>query len=322
MIATRETIPVYRLYGENIAMHGNAVQEPEFFHLESIPSRSRLHGMHIQPHRHANLFQLLFITQGQAHIEFDDRQFTIGPQTLLTVPPGTVHGFKFSDDIDGWVISLTDDHVREILALVPRLNSCLDMPLCVPVQNHIARQNAPSPAPSAGQLPAPAQTTTTTTTTTDFLIRQLVAEYHGHSIGRLFALRNIIGLLLLEAGRHGELHRDGRLSRQEQKNAKFRKFQNLIETSYRQHIALAWYAREIGVTTTQLNRICKDIVEQTAIEVLHNRLLLEAKRILIYTDTHIQQIADELGYQDAGYFSRFFAKKAGMSPARYRALYR
>ncbi|OKH90197.1 helix-turn-helix domain-containing protein [Thalassospira sp. TSL5-1] len=317
MIATRETIPVYRLYGENIAMNGNAEQEPEFFHLESIPSRSRLHDMYIQPHRHANLFQLLFTTNGEARIEFDDRQFSVGPQSLLTIPPGTVHGFRFSQDIDGWVISLTDDHLREILALVPRLNSCLDKPLYVPPVQLALYQ---TDQPSGHSLPLPAHQAAHTKT--DFLIRQLVQEYYGHAIGRLFALRNIIGLLLLEAGRHGELHRDGRLSRQEQKNAKFRKFQTLIETDYRQHLPLARYAREIGVTTTQLNRICKDIVEQTAIEVLHNRLVLEAKRILIYTDINIQQIADELGYQDAGYFSRFFTKKAGMSPARYRALYR
>ncbi|RCK52405.1 transcriptional regulator [Thalassospira profundimaris] len=317
MIATRETIPVYRLYGENIAMNGNVEQEPEFFHLESIPSRSRLHDMHIQPHRHANLFQLLFITRGQAGIEFDDRQFTIGPQTLLTVPPGTVHGFHFSEDIDGWVISLTDDHVREILAMVPRLNSCLDTPLCLLPE----KQDNPPPGAPNDKTMLMAQHLTDQSAT-DFLVHQLVQEYYGHSVGRLFALRNIIGLLLLEAGRHGELHRDGRLSRQEQKNAKFRKFQNLIETRYRQHLSLEHYARDIGVTTTQLNRICKDIVGQTAIEVLHNRLLLEAKRTLIYTDINIQQIADELGYQDAGYFSRFFAKKAGMSPARYRALYR
>tara|TARA_R110002012_G_scaffold48309_1_gene125862 strand:+ start:616 stop:1569 length:954 start_codon:yes stop_codon:yes gene_type:complete len=317
MIATRETIPVYRLYGENIAMNGNAIREPEFFHLESIPSRSRLHDMHIQPHRHANLFQLLYITQGQAGIEFDDRQFTIGPQTMLTVPPGTVHGFRFSRDIDGWVISLTDDHVREILAMVPRLNSCLDVPLCVPITQPSTHSpqgtNQPDPLHLAHMTDPPRA---------DFLIRQLVAEYHGHSIGRLFALRNIIGLLLLEFGRHGDLHRDGRLSRQEQKNAKFRKFQNQLETQYRQHRPLDYYARDLGITTTQLNRISKDVVEMTAIEVVHNRLVLEAKRILIYTDIHIQQIADELGYQDAGYFSRFFTKKAGMSPARFRALYR
>ena len=56
----------------------------------------------------------------------------------------------------------------------------------------------------------------------------------------------------------------------------------------------------------------------TAIEVVHHRLSLEAKRTLIYTDIAVQQIADELGFRDAGYFSRFFAKKAAMSPMQFR----
>ena len=82
MVATRNSIPVYKLYGETGETAPGtaeqiAISEPEFFHLESIPSRSKLHDLHIQPHRHANLFQLLYITHGHAGIEFDDRQFTM-----------------------------------------------------------------------------------------------------------------------------------------------------------------------------------------------------------------------------------------------------
>lgn len=299
MIATRDRIPVYRLYGEDTPADTPAVQEPEFFHLESIPSRSRLHDMHIQPHRHANMFQLLYITRGTAGIEFDDRQFPIGPQTLLTVPPRIVHGFRFSADIDGWVISLTDDHVCAILDPVPRLQSWLDRPLAVKIDEA---------GGTAGRV--------------DFLISQLVTEYQSHHPGRLFALRNILGLLLLDVSRHAHLHREGRLSRQEQKMAKFRKFQTLIEGAYRDHLSLARYARDIGITTTQLNRICKDVYGMTASEVIQARLILEAKRTLIYTDVSIQEIATELGFQDAGYFSRLFAKKTGLSPARFRADHR
>ncbi|HBN47744.1 MULTISPECIES: helix-turn-helix domain-containing protein [Thalassospira] len=300
MVATRNSIPVYKLYGETgDTVPGTAEQiaisEPEFFHLESIPSRSKLHDLHIQPHRHANLFQLLYITHGHAGIEFDDRQFTMQVGHLLTLPPGTVHGFRFSPDIDGWVISLTDYHLQEILAPAPKLLARLDRPLCVDAS---ATADQPSP--------------------TDFLIRQLVAEYFGHNTGRLYALRNILGLLLLGIGRDAPSGDPARLSRKEQKTAKFRKFQSLIETFYKQHKPLEFYAREIGITTTQLNRIAKDIYGMTAIEVLHHRLILEAKRTLIYTDIAVQQIADELGFRDAGYFSRFFAKKAAMSPVQFR----
>ncbi|MFH1803300.1 MAG: helix-turn-helix domain-containing protein [Pseudomonadota bacterium] len=300
MIATRNSIPVYQLYGEASQQDIDRA-EPEFFHLESIPARSRLHNMYIRPHRHANLFQMLYITRGTADITFDDRQFSLGPHHLLTIPPGTVHGFKFSDDIDGWVISLTDHHLTAILAPAPRLLSHLDAPRSI-----CFGANSNDSPPARG----------------DFLITQLVAEYHGHHTGRLFALRQIIGLLLLDICRQAQLPTQGRLSRQEQKLAKFRKFQTLIERDYRQHKSLEYYAREIGMTTTQLNRIAKDIYDMTATDVVQSRLMLEAKRTLIYTDIAVQQIADDLGFRDAGYFSRFFTKKAGISPARFRASHR
>ncbi|NIZ02008.1 helix-turn-helix domain-containing protein [Thalassospira lucentensis] len=328
----RNSIPIYKLYGErdataNVDVTATAtarddfdhalddanptgreaslpsprqqITEPEFFHLESIPERSRLHDWHIKPHRHTNLFQLLYITHGDANITFDDQHFTMQSGQLITVPPGTVHGFKFSDDIDGWVISLTDYHLGQILAPAPKLRARLDQAICVDVK---ATSDQPSPM--------------------DFLITQLVAEYDSHQTGRLFALRHILGLLLLAIGRHIPSNDPARLSRQEQKTDKFRKFQSLVETFYKQHKPLEFYAREIGVTTTQLNRIAKDIYGITAREVLQNRLMLEAKRTLIYTDIAVQQIAGELGFRDAGYFSRFFAKKQNTSPAQFRKNHR
>lgn len=307
----RNSIPIYKLYGESDAALRPAmgdragsdpqpVTEPEFFHLESIPERSRLHDLHIKPHRHTNLFQLLYITRGQADISFDDQHLTMQAGQLITVPPGTVHGFKFSDDIDGWVISLTDHHLREILEPAPKLLARLDHAICVDTRRPSGDPGEDAPNPG------------------DFLISQLVQEYYSHNTGRLFALRHILGLLLLDIGRSAPQGKTGRLSRQEQKTDKFRKFQTRVETFYKQHKSLEFYAREIGVTTTQLNRIAKDIYGMTASEVVQNRLMLEAKRTLIYTDIAIQQIADELGFRDAGYFSRFFAKKTRVSPARFR----
>jgi AraC family transcriptional activator of pobA len=322
-MSMRNNIPIYKLYGERDTAHPTRardglgaddlhdidapgasdqqpITEPEFFHLESIPERSRLHDLHIKPHRHTNLFQLLYITHGQAEISFDDQHLTMQTGQLITVPPGTVHGFRFSDDIDGWVISLTDHHLQEILAPAPKLLARLDQAVCVDTRPPGTTAVSPHSNPA------------------DFLIAQLVEEYYSHNTGRLFALRHILGLLLLGIGRTVRQNDHARLSRQEQKIGKFRKFQSLVETFYKQHKSLEFYAREIGVTTTQLNRIAKDIYGMTASEVLQNRLMLEAKRTLIYTDIAVQQIAGELGFKDAGYFSRFFAKKEGVPPAQFR----
>ncbi|MBX2831115.1 MAG: helix-turn-helix domain-containing protein [Rhodospirillales bacterium] len=324
----RNSIPIYKLYGERDATRPKTatdefdlpsvddagasapqpITEPEFFHLESIPERSRLHDLHIKPHRHTNLFQLLYITHGQAEISFDDQNLTMHEGQLITVPPGTVHGFKFSNDIDGWVISLTDYHLGEILAPAPKLLAHLDQAICVDTNISTDQTNDATPNGSTNPV--------------DFLISQLAREYYSHNTGRLFALRHILGLLLLDIGRTAPQGDPARLSRQEQKTEKFRKFQMLVETFYKQHKSLEFYAREIGITTTQLNRIAKDIYGMTASEVVQNRLMLEAKRTLIYTDIAVQQIAGELGFRDAGYFSRFFAKKTGIPPAQFRSDHR
>jgi len=324
----RNSIPIYKLYGErdatrlqpgtdefdlplgddNGASAPQPITEPEFFHLESIPERSRLHDLHIKPHRHTNLFQLLYITHGQAEISFDDQNLTMHAGQLITVPPGTVHGFKFSNDIDGWVISLTDYHLGEILAPAPKLLAHLDKAICVDTNINATKTDQTNPNGAINPV--------------DFLISQLAREYYSHNTGRLFALRHILGLLLLDIGRTAPQGDPAHLSRQEQKTEKFRKFQMLVEQFYKQHKSLEFYAREIGITTTQLNRIAKDIYGMTASEVLQNRLMLEAKRTLIYTDIAVQQIADELGFRDAAYFSRFFAKKANTPPAQFRSDHR
>lgn len=58
---------------------------------------------------------------------------------------------------------------------------------------------------------------------------------------------------------------------------------------------------------------------QSALELLHERRLLEARRLLAYSQLPIAQIAHQLGYEDPAYFSRFFQRRVGVSPSWYRA---
>jgi AraC family transcriptional activator of pobA len=76
----------------------------------------------------------------------------------------------------------------------------------------------------------------------------------------------------------------------------------------------------LGITTTQLNRLCRRHLRCSALDVLHQRLLLEAKRELRYTALQVRQISDGLGFSDPAYFTRFFRRLAGRSPQEWRAL--
>ena len=93
----------------------------------------------------------------------------------------------------------------------------------------------------------------------------------------------------------------------------------LVDAQFRRQPTLAALAAEIGVTPTQLNRACHQVLGHSALGVLHARLLLEAQRDLTYTTMSIKQVALGLGFGDAGYFARFFQRLAGRTPSAWRA---
>jgi AraC family transcriptional activator of pobA len=68
-----------------------------------------------------------------------------------------------------------------------------------------------------------------------------------------------------------------------------------------------------------LNRVCRRVLGHSALAVLHARICLEAQRELAYTTLSIKHVAYKLGFSDAGYFTRFFERKAGVTPSIWRA---
>ena len=85
-------------------------------------------------------------------------------------------------------------------------------------------------------------------------------------------------------------------------------------------LGVAALAQPLGITTTQLNRACHQVLGHSALGVLHGRLVLEAQRDLAYTTLSVKQIALGLGFNDAGYFTRFFQRETGHTPSAWRAL--
>ncbi len=119
MKSTLPGVPLFKLYGENTAWPGT-----DLLHCESIPARSRLHHWEIKPHQHAELFQLLYVQRGQAQVEVEGVRSAIGEAAIQVVPPMTVHGFRFSADIQGHVLTFGT-------ALVANLEQRLGAPLTV-----------------------------------------------------------------------------------------------------------------------------------------------------------------------------------------------
>lgn len=111
MKAKLSSIPVFKLYGEN-----QAWPTPDLLHCESIPKRSSLHHWEIKPHRHADLYQLLYVQRGQALVEVEGRRQEVREAAIQVVPPLMVHGFQFSENIEGYVLTLGAPLVTQLEA--------------------------------------------------------------------------------------------------------------------------------------------------------------------------------------------------------------
>jgi AraC family transcriptional activator of pobA len=284
-------LPAYALYGEP----GSAALD--HLHCESIAERSRLHDWEIRPHRHDALFQLLVIDSGGARVTLDGEQLALQGPALVTVPALTAHGFVFAPDVQGVVFTVSELHLATLLRPHPRLADA------------VLRRRVVAPPPHASELAAAAAA--------------LRDEALGHGAWRAAALDAALLRLAVAVARGAEpALRAVPMPRPLQAPralAHVQRLRTLVEAQFRQQPTVAALAAQLGITPTQLNRACGEVLGHAAQAVLHGRLLQQAQRELAYTNLSIKQIGIELGFSDAAYFTRFFLRQAGATPSAWRA---
>lgn len=280
-------IAQFQLYGENHAWPGT-----DLLHCESIPARSRLHHWEIKPHRHAELFQLLYVQRGEAQVEIEGVRSTIHTAAIQVVPPLTVHGFRFSADIQGHVLSFGTALVAELEQRLGAPLSVLTAPGCYALGRDRRRLHT--------------------------LIDSLQREFQGNAPARSALLQALVTALMVWISR--QQHALPPRTRGERDRQLLGHYLRLVEAHYREHLAVEVFAARLGVTSLQLNQLCRALAGQTALQVIHQRLLLEARRNLVYTRMSIGQLSDSLGFSDPTYFARFFKRLSGQTPNAYRRL--
>ena len=282
-------VPTYGLYGET---SGN---EPGFWlHCETIPSRSSLHHWEIKLHRHTSFFQILYIDVGAGDAIFGEQSHAIQPPAVVTVPPGLDHGFRFSRDIDGLVITMLSANLSHLPGDRGRFGEWLAVPHLIPLD--------PEDADAAYVMQS---------------LKRLGEEYSNNLSGRSELLASYVSLALRLTARisHQE---DASQFAADENERRMEQLNGLIQRHFRSHKPASFYAREIGVSPTHLNRIVRSMMGKTAHDLIAGKLVDEAKRELLFTLASMQEISYRLGFADPAYFSRFFLKHTGATPKDWR----
>lgn len=95
-------------------------------------------------------------------------------------------------------------------------------------------------------------------------------------------------------------------------------FMVLLEENYELERNADFYAGQIGISTKRLNQHLKEKLDKTAMQLIHDRIILEAKRKIMHSEHSLKEIAYLLGFSDRPYFSRFFRKQTGLSPEEFK----
>lgn len=279
-------VPTYALYGEE------SVHRPEFWvHCETIAARSSHYHWEIALHRHDSFFQLLYIRTGSGDAIFADRTVALTPPCIVAMPPGVSHGYRFSRDVEGFVVTVVADRLPVTAGLSEGQKGSLRQPGIVALD---------------GADGAYLGTT----------IQRIAEEFEtrrGRSNDLLEAYLNAAVLLVVRLAAP-----DTDKNNADPKHARIEALQALIGAHFRDHLPAAAYARRLGLSPTHLNRIAKEVTGLTVHELIMARVLDEACRALVFTPASIRQVAEGLGFADAAYFSRCFRKKTGQRPGDYR----
>lgn len=151
----------------------------------------------------------------------------------------------------------------------------------------------------------------------DDLLARLEAEYHRPGEWQHQLLSAYLTVLLTHLSRlYTAQYPGGEPSAEQQL---LRTYRARIEEHFRERHEVSAYAELLHISAGHLSEVVKAQSGRSAIKHLHERLVLEAKRLLCYTPQSLKELAFDLGFSDASYFNRFFKRETGLTPAEYRA---
>ncbi len=241
------------------------------------------------PHRH-NFFQIFFFTAtGGLHL-IDFEEFTCTKNSIHIVNPGSIHKLDRNPKTQGHVLLFSRTFFDEGIA-----NS-----------NYFLYRN---------DFDKFLELTSSDFERILFYIKQIEEEtdhteiFHQKHLQAL--LQSIVILIQRKiAFKHNTLANPT--------DKTYREYIDLVNKYFQEQHTVAFYAERLQIDSNKLNLLLREALDKSASTIIQERILLEAKRLLFYTNDSIKEIAYNLGYDDPSYFNRFFKSKVDQTPAAFR----
>ena len=285
----RETLPIFNI--DEFKYKGKGDE----FYANDLTSHVKEHEKTILvPHRH-NFYMSVLFTKGTGTHVIEFNKYSIQPGKVFMMMPGQVHNWKLSKDTEGYIFF----HSKDFFDLNFTFERVSSYPFFSCLRNTpeiILNKSSCKPV--------------------ERIYRDILEEYHQNKVLKFQKITSLINLLYINLSREyipGNMHNYQHLSYL----ARLQQLEELIDNHFRTDKYPKSYAEMMHISVKHLNRICKTCINKTVSELISDRIILEAKRMMAFSKNNIAEITDDLGYIDNSYFARLFKKKTGKTPSDF-----
>ena len=286
---SKQTMPTYSIN----TLKSTPVSSPDFVADRFSNYLDEHRDLHF-PHKHS-FYHLVYFLKGTGSYSIDFINFTLEIGQIYFMIPGQVHSWDFTAKPDGFIVNFSERYINALIANPRYLDQfsflsgiAKDQVIQIPKGNR----------PQTVQI-----------------LETIIKEGNsGEPLKDDFA-RAALVQLLIQVSRYAAKENGGEAN---YNSVLLRSFQKLIEQHYRDKKLPKDYAAMLYVTPNHLNALSKDLTGRSAGELIRDRVLLEAKRLLVNAKMTASQIATELDFADNSYFSKFFKKYEGITPEGFR----
>jgi AraC-like DNA-binding protein len=257
---------------------------------------------HIEkPHRH-DFYAAVLFTRGKGIHEIDFQKYDVSEGSLFFLSPGQIHSWELSEDIDGYIFFCSQEFYE---------------------MHYVNQKLRNFPFFGSVSFPRKLQLDIDELEKINRLFQELGEEFHSQNLMKEGLSLSLMSQIFINAVRLFSKDHDIHASSASLSYFKhYHDFENLIEQYFSSQKSISYYASLLGITPKHLNRITQSVVQKTATDIITERVVLEAKRMLMYLDESLVEIAFRLGYEEYSYFVRVFRKSSGMTPTQFMRKYK
>lgn len=245
-------------------------------------------------HKHT-FYEIIWIEKGKSRQVIDYVDYEINPWSLFFISPGQLHVFEEWKPITGGSIMFTEEFFllnyfdKEKLFELSFLDNFYSHPVLRPDKKSFTEIQH----------------------TIDQMAKEKKRKDYSTSMSQA-----LLHILLLQIQRCVDAQSGSAVSKKY--IVLYKKFKNLIDKNFTDNWSVSDYASALAITQHHLNTVAKEVTGKTATEVIRTRSILEAKRLLSFTDHSVSEVAANLGYFDSSYFAKIFKSETGMSPGEFK----